>query len=34
MVDYDSENPKDLIYTYNRCQIKAKRIFELIEELN
>ena len=34
MVDYDSHNPKNLKHTYNRCQSKAKRIFELLDELN
>lgn len=34
MVDYDSKNPKDLKHAYIRCQLKAKRIFELLQELN
>ncbi len=34
MVDYDSEKPKDLKYAYKRCQMKAKRIFELLKESN
>lgn len=33
MADYDSEKPEDLKYAYNRCQFKAKRIFELLDEL-
>lgn len=33
MVDYDSQKPEDLKYAYKRCQIKAKRIFELLDEL-
>ena len=34
MVDYDSEKPENLRYAYKRCQLKAKRIFELIDELS
>lgn len=34
MVDYDSKNPKNLIHIYKRCQLKSKRIFELLNELN
>ncbi|WP_407423151.1 hypothetical protein [Methanobrevibacter sp.] len=34
MVDYDSKNPKNLKYAYTRCQLKSKRIFELLQELN
>ncbi|MBQ2654438.1 MAG: hypothetical protein IJF83_12855 [Methanobrevibacter sp.] len=33
MVDYDSEKPKNLRYAYDRCQMKSKRIFELLDEL-
>ncbi len=33
MADYDSENPKNLKFAYTRCQLKAKRIFELLQEL-
>lgn len=34
MVDYDSEKPKNLRHAYNRCKLKAKRIFEILDELN
>lgn len=34
MIDYDSKNPHDLKHIFNRCDSKAKRIFELLEELN
>lgn len=34
MVDYDSEKPKNLKHAYNRCHLKSKRIFELLNELN
>lgn len=34
MVDYDSKNPQNLKHAYNRCQLKAKKIFKLLSELN
>ena len=34
MADYDSENPKNIKHVYNRCKIKAKKIFDLLDELN
>ena len=34
MVDYDENNPQDIKYAYNSCKSKAKRIFELLNELN
>ena len=32
--DYDSKNPRNLKHSYNRCQLKAKKIFELLNQLN
>ena len=32
--DYDSKNPRNLKHSYNRCQLKAKNIFELLNQLN
>lgn len=32
--DYDSKNPKNLKHSYNRCQLKAEKIFKLLNELN
>lgn len=34
MVDYDSNNPKNLKNAYDRCKLKSKRIFKLLDELN
>ena len=33
MVDYDSSKPDDVKRAYNRCRLKAKRVFELLDEL-
>ena len=33
MVDYDSQNPKNLKNIYNKCHKSSKRIFELLNEL-
>ena len=30
MVDYDSQKPQNLKHAYNRCQLKSKRIYELL----
>lgn len=32
--DYNSKNPKNLKHAYNRCQLKAKKIFELLHQFN
>lgn len=32
--DYDSKNPKNMKHTYDRCQLKAKKIFDLLNQLN
>ena len=32
--DYDSKNPRNLKHAYNRCQMKAKKIFELLNQFN
>jgi hypothetical protein len=34
LVDYDSENPKNIKYAYNFCKSRAKKIFDLLDELN
>ena len=34
MVDYDSKNPKNIKHAYYRCQMKSKKIFDLLDELN
>lgn len=34
IVDYDAQNPKNLKHVYNRCHMKAEKIFELLNELN
>lgn len=34
IVDYDSQNPKNLKNIYNKCHKMAKKIFELLDELN
>lgn len=34
MADYNSKNPKNIKHTYNRCQMKSKEIFDLLNELN
>lgn len=34
MVDYDSKNPKNMTHIYDRCKIKSKKIFDLLNELN
>ena len=34
MVDYDSKNPKNIKHTFNRCHMKSKEIFDLLNELN
>lgn len=34
MVDYDSKNPKNLKHIYNKCHLSAKKIFDLLNELN
>lgn len=34
MVDYDAENPKNIKFAYSYCKSRAKKIFELLNELN
>jgi hypothetical protein len=34
MVDYDSKNPNNIEHVYNRCQMKSKKIFDLLDQLN
>ena len=34
MADYDSRNPKNIKHAYNRCKMKSKKIFDLLDELN
>ena len=34
MVDYDSKNPENIQHAYNRCQMKSKKVFNLLDELN
>ena len=34
MVDYDSKNPKNIKHAFNRCHMKSKEIFDLLNELN
>jgi uncharacterized Zn finger protein len=34
MVDYNSENPKNITHIYRRCKIKSKKIFDLLNMLN
>ena len=34
MVDYDSKTPKNIKHAFNRCHMKSKEIFDLLNELN